>query len=386
MISLSKLMTGQANWGDRLRYRTTPTDGIPRPVVVFNATNRCNLTCDHCYAASDAATCDNELSTDEAIALIDDLASFGTPVILFSGGEPLVRPDMLDLIAHTRDMGIRPVLSTNATQLTPAVAAALAQAGLAYAGISIDGTRETHDRFRGRDGAFDDTLTGLRNAQNAGIKVGLRMTVSARNVDELPSVIELIEREKITRACFYHLVQAGRGQAMGPDALSHDRTRSFMDALMSHARRLADADPAVEILTVDNHADGPYVYMDMLRRDPDRAVECLDLLTRNGGNRTGIAFGCVGPTGDVHPDQFWRSRVLGNVRQRPFSDIWSDESIPLLAELRNRTPLLTGRCTWCRFLPMCNGNLQARAEAAGRVWGDDPGCYLTDEEIAPERA
>ena len=171
---------------------------------------------------------------------------------------------------------------------------------------------------------------------------------------------------------------------MGPDALSHSQTRAFMDELMVQAERLAAADPAVEILTVDNHADGPYVYMDLLRRDPARAAECLDLLTRNGGNRTGIAFGCVGPTGDVHPDQFWRTRVLGNVRERSFSEIWSDESIPLLGQLRNRAPLLTGRCTTCRFLPVCNGNLQARAEAAGAVWGDDPACYLTDAEIAEQ--
>jgi Fe-coproporphyrin III synthase len=385
MISLSKLLTGQANWGDRLRYHRTPTtDATPRPVVVFNATNRCNLTCDHCYAASDHNTLANELSTNEAIALIDDLASFGSPVLLFSGGEPLARPDILDLITHARDAGIRPVLSTNATLLTPEIATQLANAGLAYAGISIDGTPETHDRFRGRAGTFDETLSGLRNAQAAGIKVGLRMTVSARNVDELPAVIELIERENITRACFYHLVQAGRGTAMGPDALSHERTRAFMDDLMVHAERLATNDPPVEILTVDNHADGPYVYLDLLRRDPDRATECLDLLTRNGGNRTGIAFGCVGPTGDVHPDQFWRTQVLGNVRERPFSDIWADESIPLLGQLRNRAPLLTGRCTACRFLPVCNGNLQARAEAAGQVWGNDPACYLTDAEIAEQ--
>jgi len=389
MISLSKLVCGASQWSDGLRYGNEPDASAPpdpaevRPVVVFNTTRRCNLKCKHCYAAATCGPVSGELSTDEALGVLDDLAAFGCPVVLFFGGEPLLRPDLPELISGAAEAGLRTVVSTNGTLMTEELAGKLGEVGLHYAGISLDGLEAAHDAFRGRKGAFAAALTGMRRAMQAGVKVGLRMTLNKHNVGDIDGIFDLIAREGIPRVCFYHLVYSGRGSDMRGDDLSRRQTRATMDLLIDRTAALHRIGRDVEVLTVDNHADGPYVYMHLQRTDPPAAEECMTLLKRNGGNRSGIAIGCVTATGDVLADQFWRDRAVGNVRERPFSEIWSDPAQPLLAKLRDRRKYLGPRCLNCRWLDVCNGNFRARAEAAtGDPWGDDPACYLTDEEIA----
>jgi radical SAM protein with 4Fe4S-binding SPASM domain len=137
-----------------------------------------------------------------------------------------------------------------------------------------------------------------------------------------------------------------------------------------------------EVLTVDNHCDGPYVYLRMLKEQSPRAADVLQLLQYNGGNSSGIGIGCISWDGTVHPDQFWRHYSFGNVRERKFSEIWSDTSEPLMRKLKERKPYLKGRCATCKWLNICNGNFRVRAEAkTGDIWACDPACYLTDEEI-----
>ena len=390
MIGISKLYCGTEEAGDALRYgRRGAPSGDPlasaagkKPVVVWNCTQRCNLRCVHCYSSSTAAPAADELTGDEAREMIDDLARFGAPVILFSGGEALLREDIIELVARARQVGLRTVLSTNGTLITEAVAERLSKVGLDYAGVSLDGMAEVNDAFRGVEGAFAKALAGIRNCRRVGIKVGLRLTMNRRNVRDIPAVFDLIDREQIPRACFYHLVPTGRGEKFIGEALTHEQTRAALELIMDRTAALHAAGGRLEVLTVDNHADGPYVYLHLLRESPARAAECLRLLQISGGNSSGVGIGCISCSGDVHPDQFWRRRVLGNVRSRPFSEIWSDERQPLLAKLRNRKGHLTGRCRRCRWLDVCNGNLRARAEAAGGdAWGDDPACYLSEQEI-----
>ncbi len=393
MIGISKLYCGTVEASDPVRYGRR-SDRLPshllqfsadkKPVVVWNATRRCNLTCVHCYASATPGAAPDELTTDEARRMIADLGRFGCPVLLVSGGEPLMRGDVLDVIAAAKAAGLRAVLSTNGTLIRPDLAGRLARAGLSYVGVSLDGLRQVHDRFRGVAGAFDQALAGIRACRAAGVKVGLRLTLNRRNVDDLPGIFDLIEREQIPRVCFYHLVSAGRGGALRNATLSHERTRRTLDLIMDRTAAMHAAGRKVEVLTVDNHADGPYVYLRLLREDPARAAECLELLKMNGGNSSGVGIGCVSWNGDVLPDQFWRHHVLGNVRRRPFSEIWNDPDQPLLARLRDRKARLRCRCLRCRWLDVCNGNFRARAEAdTGDLWGDDPACYLTDEEISP---
>ena len=138
-----------------------------------------------------------------------------------------------------------------------------------------------------------------------------------------------------------------------------------------------------EVLTVDNHADGPYLYLRLKEVDPKRAEEVMELLKMNEGNSSGRGIGCVSWDGNVYADQFWRHHSFGNVRQRPFSQIWTDPEDRFLQRLKEKKIHVQGRCATCRWLDVCGGNFRVRAEAvSGNVWAPDPACYLTDEEIA----
>ena len=374
MISITKLLTKENYFGDALRY--SQTSGSRGPVVVWNCTRACNLRCIHCYSESQDRPYNNELTYEQACALIDDLAEMNCPVLLFSGGEPMLRPDLLELAKHAKARGIRPTLSTNGTLIDRSAARALKEIGVGYVGISLDGPEDTNDHFRGTPGAFRAAVSGIRNCVAVGQRVGLRFTINKHNHTGVDAIFDLIERENIDRVCFYHLVYSGRGSSMIEQDITHAQTRAAMDTIVRRVISLEDKGVKKEVLTVDNHADGIYLYL----KTKDDYI--LDMLKRNGGNRSGMAFACVDSEGDVHADQFSRQYSFGNVKDRPFSEIWSRAEHPIQRGLRNRKPLLKGRCSVCRFLDACNGNFRTRAEAVtGDFWAPDPACYLTDDEI-----
>lgn len=390
MISISKLLCGAAASGDELRYGKDDSYvgrgfAQKRPIVVWSSTRRCNLHCVHCYADSSNRLYADELGTQEARAFIQDLADFGVPVLLFSGGEPLIREDLFELAAHARQLGLRVVVSTNGTLITSEVAKKIRDTGFAEAGISLDGIGARNDQFRQHKGAYNAALQGLRNCLAVGQKVSLRFTITRSNYEDLPAIFDLIEREDIPRACFYHLAYAGRAGNIQSSDISHQETRAVIDLICDRTASLHRRGKNVEVLTVDNHADGVYLYMKVLQQQPERAAEVLSLLQRNGGNNSGLRIASVDNTGEVHADQFWWHYSFGNVRRRKFGDIWLDTSDPLMCGLKERKPLLKGRCAACRFLDICNGNLRVRAESVhGDIWADDPACYLSDEEIGLE--
>ena len=392
MIGISKLYCGTVEPSDALRYGRDSSQ-LPshllqfskdkRPVVVWNVTRQCNLKCVHCYAHAKNTSFDNELSTEQGKQLIDDLADFGSPVMLFSGGEPLVRKDLPQLAAYAVEKGMRAVISTNGTLITPEMARNLKEIGLSYVGISLDGMEEINDRFRGVSGAFRSALEGIKNSQAAGIKVGLRFTVNKFNVNEIPKIFQLLEEMDIPRVCFYHLVYAGRGTKLVKEDLSHEGTRAAVDLIIDETRRLFDKGKPKEVLTVDNHADGPYIYLRLLKENPARAKDVLELLKWNEGNNSGRGIGCVSWDGEVYADQFWRHHSFGNIKDRPFSQIWMDTSETLMGKLKEKKKHVKGRCATCNWLDVCGGNFRVRAEAvSGDIWAPDPACYLTDEEIA----
>ena len=389
MISVTKLLFAREYYGDSLRYtknahamRNGAGEGMG-PVVVWNSTKTCNLKCRHCYMSSDNKKYQNELTTQEAKNFIDDLADFHVPVLLFSGGEPLIRPDFFELAEYAQVKGVRPTLSTNGTLITREVAQRIKDIGVGYVGISLDGLQDVNDQFRGVEGAFQKAMEGIQNCVAVGQRVGLRFTINHHNIQELENIFDFIERENINRVCFYHLVYSGRGTAMKNQDVTAEESRRAMDIIIRRTKDFEDRGLEKEILTVDNHCDGVYMYLKALAEGNDQqAAQIKKYISMNGGNRSGIAFGEVDPFGYVHPDQFTQHHTFGNVRDRKFSEIWQDTSNPIMAGLKDRKPLLKGRCSQCRFLENCNGNFRTRAEAVtGDFWESDPSCYLTDEEI-----
>jgi 12,18-didecarboxysiroheme deacetylase len=394
MIGISKLYCGTVEASDALRYGRHSSrlpshllqfSADKKPVVVWNMTRACNLKCIHCYAHAVAKHDGRELNTEEGQALIDDLATYGVPVLLFSGGEPLVRKDLVSLARYAVAKGMRAVISTNGTLINKKIAGDLKDVGLSYVGVSLDGLEEVNDRFRGRRGAFREALKGIRNCREVGLKVGLRFTINRMNQDEVNGIFQLLEDEDIPRVCFYHLVYAGRGSELMDEDLSHGDTRRVVDSIMDRTKSLFERGIEKEVLTVDNHADGPYLYLRMAKEKNPRAHEVLQLLKMNEGNSSGRGIGCVSWDGAVHADQFWRHETFGNVLERPFSEIWTDVSHPLMAKLKEKKKHVRGRCSVCRWLDVCGGNFRVRAEAAtGDLWAPDPACYLTDKEISAD--
>ena len=391
MISISRLLCDAAGAGDALRYGTqapAAPEAVhkfadkPRPIVVWNCTRKCNLRCVHCYSSAGNQDSPEALTTREAKSLVGDLADFGVPALLFSGGEPLLREDIFKLADFAAGQGIRTVLSTNGTLVTDEVAQKIRDVGFAEVGISLDGIGERNDRFRGKKGAYEAALQGIRNCVALGQRVSLRLTITGSTYSEIPAIFELVEREGVERVCFYHLAYVGRASDFSKDDLPHSETRAVVDLICERTTDLYRRGLPKEILTVDNHADGVYLYLRLKKQDPTRAENVLALLRANGGNNSGIRIGAVDDVGNVHADQFWQHYSFGNVRQRKFGDIWTDTSNPLMRGLKDRKGLLQGRCAKCHYLDLCNGNLRVRAEAVfGDVWAEDPACYLTDSEI-----
>jgi radical SAM protein with 4Fe4S-binding SPASM domain len=398
MIDIGKLYCGGSSTGDGLRYgidsKPDCHGNLPhnkeksakdrRPIVVWNVTRTCNLKCIHCYTDSDNLKYSDELSTEEGLNLIDDLASFQIPSLLFSGGEPLVRPDLFTLIERAALKNIRPVLSTNGTLIDKKMAERIKAAGIVYVGISLDGMENINDYFRGVRGAFKKAMQGFENCRSIGQRVGLRLTLTRKNFQDLDRIFDFIEKEGINRACFYHLVYSGRGEDIFKDDLTHQESRKAMDIILERTKDFFARGLDINILTVDNHTDGVYLYLKLLAENSLKAAEVEKLLRWNGGaaNSTGIGIANIDFTGKVHPDQFWQDYAFGNIRERNFGDIWLDETDSLMAGLKNKSKHLKGRCRLCCYKDLCNGAMRVRAwRAFNDPWAPDPQCYLTDQEI-----
>jgi len=391
MISVSKLLCDLDAEGDGLRYDAADESGKPqitaekqrRPVVVWNLTKQCNLYCTHCYASADTETAPGELSTREGKALLDDLADYGAPVVLFSGGEPLVRDDLEELIAYAADRGLRPVLSTNGTLITEERAEALRDAGLQYAGVSVDGLPERNDAFRGKEGAFDAAVRGIEHCLDAGLKTGLRYTITDHNAADLEGVVDLLTDVGLDRFCFYHLDYGGRGTEILDADLTPTERREAVKRVCEMTRAYHDRGEEIETLLVGNYADAGFL-VEYAREHlgEEQAERIHDYLRINGGDPAGERVANVDYQGNVHPTQFWQNYSLGNVRDRPFGAIWADDSNPVLGALRNRDDQLTGKCADCRYRSICRGGSRLRALTVhDDFFAPDPQCYLTDEEV-----
>ncbi|MBU0500592.1 MAG: heme d1 biosynthesis radical SAM protein NirJ [Gammaproteobacteria bacterium] len=352
------------------------------PVVIWNLVRRCNLTCKHCYSTSADKDFQGELSGEEVGQVMLDLKDFGVPVLILSGGEPLMRPDIFDISRQAKAMGFYTALSSNGTLISEENIGAIQAVGYDYVGISLDGIAETHDRFRRRQGAFDEALRGIRLCRDAGVKVGIRFTLTAENAADLPGLLHLMEAEGIEKFYLSHLNYAGRGNRNRAGDAHFRVTRYAMELLFDTCWNSIRSGKPKEFVTGNNDADGVFLLHWIRENQPDKLARILPMLRRWGGNASGVHVANIDNQGNVHPDTMWWDYNLGNVRDRPFSAIWRDESDPLMAGLKKKRRPLEGRCARCSYLDICGGNSRTRAwQLTGNFWAEDPGCYLTDEEI-----
>ena len=354
----------------------------PGPVVIWNLIRRCNLTCKHCYSISADKDFPGELSTTEVFGVMDDLKRFRVPVLILSGGEPLLRPDIFDIARRAREMGFYVGLSTNGTLIDASNIDAIDAIGFNYVGISLDGLQATHDTFRRKPGAFDASLRGIRLCHERGIKVGIRFTLTQDNAHDLPLLLQLTEDEGIDKFYLSHLNYAGRGNRNRRDDAVHEATRRAMDLLFDTCWRDQMEGKHKEFVTGNNDADGVYLLLWVRQHFPHLEAHMRARLAQWGGNSSGVNIANIDNLGNVHPDTMWWNHNLGNVRERPFSEIWADTSDPIMAGLKMHPRQVGGRCGTCRYFDICGGNTRVRAwQVSGDPWAEDPGCYLEDEEI-----
>ncbi len=352
------------------------------PVVIWNLIRRCNLTCKHCYATSADKDFPGELSTQQVYDVMDNLKVFGVPVLILSGGEPLMRPDIFDISHRAKDMGFYVGLSSNGTLIDEKNINDIVNVGYNYVGISIDGMRETHDNFRRKQGSFDEALRGVRLCHDAGIKVGLRFTLTQDNKQDLPGLLQLMDDENVDKFYLSHLNYAGRGNKNRRDDLHHKMTREAMDLLFDTCWQDVQAGRRREFVTGNNDADGVYLLLWVREHMPEHAERLEQMLIRWGGNASGVNISNIDNLGNVHPDTMWWDYTIGSVKQKPFSDIWMDTSDPLMAGLKLDKRPVEGRCAECNYLNICGGNSRTRAwQLTGNFWAEDPGCYLDNNEI-----
>jgi len=359
-----------------------PRRDLPGPVVIWNLIRRCNLMCKHCYSISGDVDFPGELSTAEVFGVMDDLRAFRVPVLILSGGEPLLRRDIFEISHRAKAMGFYVGLSSNGTLIGPHNIDAIAAVDYNYVGVSLDGIGATHDAFRRRDGAFEEALAGLRLCRDRNLKTGMRFTMTMDNAAEFPKLLELMDREGIDKFYLSHLVYAGRGNKNRGDDAQRDFTRRMMDVLFDRAWSAVSKGENKEFVTGNNDADGVYLLNWVKERFPGKADHIRGKLAEWGGNSSGVNIANIDNLGNVHPDTMWWHYNLGNVKQRKFSEIWADTSDPVMAGLKRRPRQIEGRCGACKFFDICGGNTRVRAmQLTGNPWAEDPACYMTDEEI-----
>lgn len=366
-----------------VRHRSS----IVKPVVIWNLTRTCNLRCRHCYTTSADVPFPGELSHEQALGVLDDLADFGIPALILSGGEPLSRFDFFPLAERARALGFRHLsLSTNGTKVAENIDR-LADLNFDYVGISVDGIGQMNDWFRGVDGAFDAALAGVRACKSKGVKVGLRFTITEDNADMLPAMIDLCDSEGVDKFYLSHLVYAGRGNKNRGEDAERARTRRAMDMLIDRAWIAVAEDQPLEIVTGNNDADAVWFLRWVERNFPSqRAAHVARHLEAWGGNSSGLGVANIDPQGKVHPDTYWSDYTVGSVKDTPFSALWTG-SDPMLATLRQRPRPLKGRCGACAFKDICGGNTRIRAlQVTGDPWAEDPACYLSNAEIGVDDA
>ncbi|MGC8949240.1 MAG: radical SAM protein [Thermoprotei archaeon] len=380
MIPITVMVAGQGTASFKIKGnygkgRPSAFSDIFKPVISWNLTRRCNLKCLHCYINAITGPLADDLTREDALNVVDQMKDLGVPLIIISGGEPLIREDFFDISDYASSYGLRLALSTNGTLITSKIASRLRDLGFIYIGISLDSPiEEWHDKFRGVKGAYQSTINGIKNAINAGLSVGLRLTVTRFNINDVKSYIDLALQLGVSRITFYHLSSAGRAKSLKDWYITPLQYFSFMDYLIDISKKYAGK---LEIETTMAPFDGIYI-AHKIAKDQKDFEELLEVMRAQGG--CGRKIISIFPDGSVHPCQFVDFITLGNVKHKTLKDILK-ENFHLLKPFIE--PDLTGsKCPSCPFRSICNGGDRIRAYyLTGDINGDDPQCFLDTKNI-----
>jgi heme b synthase len=349
---MKKEHTGQAGGGLRL--------------VAWEVTRTCNLACIHCRAAALDRPYENELTTEESFRLLDEIQSFASPIIILTGGEPLLRPDILDIASYGTLKGFRMTMAVNGTLLSAERAAKLKDAGIQRISVSLDGTTaDSHDAFRQMPGAFDGALRGVRNAREVDLDFQINTTITLQNLHELPAIQELAVSLGAVAHHIFLLVPMGRGKDLEEQAISAEQYEKTLHWFYEQR----DQVPLQLKATCAPH------YHRILRqraRKDGRQVDFktfgLDAMTR--GCLGGVGFAYISHVGHVQPCGYLELNC-GNVRQKPFRDIWDASQI--FRDLRDHRRY-EGKCGDCEYVKVCGGCRARAYEKTGNYLAEEPLC------------
>jgi len=322
-------------------------------ILAWELTKACNLDCLHCRASSTPLRDNDELNVEQGKKLLEDLSSYGTKMVILSGGEALVRDDALLFARYGNSLGLRMTLATNGSSVTPEIAKEIKESGIVRVSVSLDGvTPDIHDKFRGRPGAFNLALNGIANLKSAGVPIQINTTVAAMNIEQMPMFPSFIKNLGAVAWHVFFLVPTGRGHEMQPAAIMEYKymLEGFLDVYKSGS---------IECKATC----APQFY---------RILEESGIKAETKGCLAGTGFGFVSSTGDVQPCGFLDIKC-GNIKDKLFSQIWLESKT--LIELRNAC-LLKGKCGDCSFKNVCTGCRARAYEITGDINESDPICWF----------
>jgi len=344
-------------------------------IAIWNFTNRCNLSCLHCYSKAELDSVDT-LSTEKIMETLPKLKANGVKFLIFSGGEPLTRHDIYDIAGRCKELGIVTYLSTNGLYVKKSNAEKILDT-FNYIGISIDGSEKVHDAFRGLKGSFIASMKAVDLLNSYGrTKVGIRFTITKDTYDDLAFIFDLAEKHNIPKVYISHLVYSGRGLDNLDMDLSKEQRVTAVNYILDKAFEYHESKLDIEIVTGNMEMDAILFYDRFIQKYPEHADDMKKRLITWGGNSAGRKLLNIDAEGNVKPDPFFPS-IIGNIFREDFTDIWTNKPIELLKKLRIHPRELGGKCEKCNYLEICNGGSRSRAYAIyGDMWAEDPSCYL----------
>jgi len=344
----------------------------PPFMVSYSITTKCNLKCKHCYSESVDQAAPDELSTEEAFCLVDDLSTWGIGLLIIDGGEPMCRDDMLDVVKYASSKGIRTTIGSNGTLIDDKMAKKMLDAGVMSVAISVDGVdAQTHDSFRGISGAFEQALKGVEACKDAQIPFQFNIVIRKETLSQLEDLLRLAVGYGADAAEFFDLVAAGRTKdECKEQVLSNDERRWAMEWLAQSQEDCpivirVPGCPMYPLLLQEKQIKPKHFSSEMLRRVPYYGRGCA------AGMPMGYVM--VQCNGEVNPCMLLQVK-LGNVREKSIVSIW--ENSPILAQLRQRE-LLKGECGECSHNITCSGCRGRAYEETGDMMATDSGCWLT---------